>query len=164
MQKAMHDLYAPKSYQERDYHVAMLLWKFGGARVASIASKSLGLPSIPTLHRKQNVLPLHISARSPTLEEITENISNVFADSITSKRLQKTGYILMVDEIAVESRLRYDPRHNMILGTCREHCRGFSLSFTSKDNADLVLQGLHDEDLHFACEVISFSILSDDFL
>ena len=47
--RAAHDVYHTKSYDEDDMLCGLLLWRLGGARVADIAHKSLGLPALRTL-------------------------------------------------------------------------------------------------------------------
>lgn len=63
------------------------------------------------------------------------------------------GYAMMIDELAIESHLCYDPISNTILGTCHEHSGDISLKFNSMNEAELVLQGLKDKSVHFASEV-----------
>jgi len=54
--RAAHDVYHTKSYDEDDMLRGLLLWRLGGARVADIAHRSLGLPALRTL-RRHTVLP-----------------------------------------------------------------------------------------------------------
>ena len=65
----------------------------------------------------------------------------------------KLGYMLMIDEIAVKNRLRYNALTNRILGTCREHSKTVSLNFDSMEEAELVSRSLTDGTVHFAEEV-----------
>jgi len=70
---AAHDIYHTKSYDEDDMLCGLLFWRLGGARVADITHKSLGLPTLRTL-QWHTVLPwLVASPEQPTLQEIKAN-------------------------------------------------------------------------------------------
>ena len=62
----------------------------------------------------------------------------------------------MVEELAVESRLRYDAVNNVILGICCEHSQGYTFKFNGLEEADVILKGLQDSKIHFASEVCFF--------
>jgi hypothetical protein len=61
--------------------------------------------------------------------------------------------ILMVDELKVEERLRWDAATNLILRLCREHSKQFLLQFTSEDEPRLIMQGLEEQTTRLAVEV-----------
>lgn len=152
IERAAQDLYSVKSYEERDHEVALLLWRYGGARVADIAHKTLGLPSRETIRTTRSAAPLHVSPRYPMFQEILSNMSGYDISALQSR----AGCILMVDELATESRLRYDAANNTILGVCREHSRGYTVTFNGLEEADVLLKGLQDHKVHFASEVSVF--------
>ena len=65
---------------------------------------------------------------------------------------------MLVDEIKIQERLRWDAKTNMILGLAREHGSGrVSLEFRSISVADALLGALTDSDpiaqVHLAKEV-----------
>lgn len=62
----------------------------------------------------------------------------MYGEEFVSELPRRVGHIRLVDEIAVEHRLRYDPANDMILGPCREHSKDYSLKFNSHDEAELV--------------------------
>ncbi|EUC63751.1 hypothetical protein RSOL_427020 [Rhizoctonia solani AG-3 Rhs1AP] len=51
------------------------------------------------------------------------NIESFFGPNTGKSSHSRTGFSLMIDEIAVESRLRYDIQQDAIVGACREHVR-----------------------------------------
>ena len=150
---ATQNLYTPRSYEERDFHLAQILWRIGGNRVAKIAQKALGMPSIRTLRRKSTIKNLMISPAYPTVSEVASNIKAIFGEEGLEKPTTRRPYSLEIDELKIETRLRYEATSNSILGTCREHSGGHNLIFESIDEADLILAGLRDGSLHFAEEV-----------
>ncbi|THU75684.1 hypothetical protein K435DRAFT_563551, partial [Dendrothele bispora CBS 962.96] len=76
--------------------------------------------------------------------------------------------VIMFDEIAVEKRLRWDPKTNHILGMCREH--GTALELNTDEDVDVLVDELHPSDhgteprVHYASEatVGAVGILSGD--
>lgn len=152
---AANNLHSSRGYDECDYHVATLLWRWGGARAAELAHKVLKLPSLRSLRNYTAIPHIRVSPSYPSTNEILENLDSVFPKSELSQSTDDFGFILMIDELAVESRLRYDAKNNMILGVCREHSQQYSFCFKSRYEADAILEGLRAEKIHFACEVWS---------
>ncbi|KAN0128293.1 hypothetical protein V8E53_013877 [Lactarius tabidus] len=112
-----------------------------------LAHQTLGAPMLSTLHygsaAKSTVTSLSPSAGFPTRSEVQRNLRAAFKNSCRDSRC---GYILMIDEIKVEERLRWDPSSNKILGF---------LDFCSISNARI----------HHASEVIFLiGILSENRL
>jgi hypothetical protein len=63
------------------------------------------------------------------------------------------GFQIMVDEIKVEGRMRWDQRSNMILGLCREHGANFELLFLDMAQAEAIHAGLLANKIHLASQV-----------
>lgn len=59
----------------------------------------------------------------------------------------------MLDEIAVEKRIRWDHRTDYFLGVCREHAHNASFEFCSSDDMDALFQRIDDDEIHYASEV-----------
>ncbi|KIJ45014.1 hypothetical protein M422DRAFT_167515 [Sphaerobolus stellatus SS14] len=162
--KAVQGLYTPKSYQEQDYHFSQLCCRLGGNTVANLAKQALSGPSLRTLRRKAVVGNLTVFSGYPTWKEIAQNIKELFQGSFEDLPIKPLGYVLMIDEIATENRLRYDPKQDLILGTCREHEHAITLSFESIEEAQLVIKALQEGKIHFASEatVIALGTLTED--
>ncbi|EJD39225.1 hypothetical protein AURDEDRAFT_71265 [Auricularia subglabra TFB-10046 SS5] len=151
---AKERLYKPKDFQRRDYDVARLLHCVGGDSAVTIASRALNLPSLRTIKRHSRTAPLEVATGYPKAAELTRNIDAMYPTSI-ARMVPGTGVVgiaLMVDEISLEKRLRYDSRHNTILGLCREHSTALSKDFNSMDDANAIWTALREKDTHLACE------------
>jgi hypothetical protein len=147
-------VYRTQNYTEEDALRGLLLWCLGGSRVAAIAHKALDLPSISTLRRKTVVTPIVVSPRQPVKKEVEKNVSACFekiVDVVEAKRI--VHQVLMLDEIKVEERPRWDDKTNMILGPCREHGEKTSLEFNSRHEAELLVEALCTGEVHLAGKV-----------
>jgi hypothetical protein len=153
MSLATQNLYTPRSFLERDFHLAQIFRLIGGNRVAKIAQKALGMPSIRTLRKKSMVKHLAVSYGYPTISEVISNIEATFNEGDLETPIMRHPYSLEIDELKTECRLRYEPINNAILGTCREHSQAHNLIFESMDEVDLILDSLKDGTIHFAEEV-----------
>lgn len=154
LDKAAQQVYRTRNYTEEDELRGLLLWRLGGRRVADIAHRALGLPSLSTLRRRTLIPRLTPSPGPPTLEEVVSN--TVACTSIIDGVLKSSHVVhqvLMFDEIKVEERPRWDDKSNNIIGVCREHSKNTSLQYTSKDEADLLFSQIIDEKVHLASNV-----------
>lgn len=155
--RAVREVYRPMSYQEQDFQQLFLFHKLGGVAVAELAHRVFGLPSIETTRRHIATEPLVASPKMPTLTEMKKNLDHAFPPvdaSIMSAHRVTGGFQLMADEIKLETRMRWDPRTNMILGVCREHGKTFGLEFRSMAQAVALRDVIKDEKVHLASEVI----------
>ena len=177
-ESAAEKLYKPRGYTQEDVMRSIVLLRLGGARVAQFAHQSLALPSLTTI-RRQTVLPaLAVSPSLPTVAEVEANIAACYSslhsvsgacsgaqDSIDSDLRHPSNTIihqvLMLDEIAIEKRARWDDLHNKFQGTCREHNSQIPLDFTSERELDLLCEGIENDRVHLATEVrVSHSMRS----
>jgi hypothetical protein len=144
--------YNPKGFTQDDRMVALCALRLGGARLADILHRALGLPGLTTLRKHTVIRPLRASPRKPTIAEIQENI-----DAYTDGEELPVGEpiiihrVIMLDEIAVERRARWDDKTNMILGACREHSdEKIPLEFCDMGDAEMFFQELQDGHVHLA--------------
>ncbi|KAJ7450568.1 hypothetical protein FB451DRAFT_1527212 [Mycena latifolia] len=155
--------YNPKGFMPEDYMVGLCVLRLGGARLADLLHRALGLPGLTTLRKHSVIRPLRASPAMPTIIEIEENI-----DAYTVGEEEPTGaprivhQVVMLDEIAVEKRARWDDKTNMILGACREHCKNVPLEFCDLDDAKTFFAALDRKDVHLASEatVVAIGALS----
>ena len=65
--------------------------------------------------------------------------------------------VVILDELATEKRICWDPTSNMFLGVCREHRHRTSLEFINEDDLEELFQRLdsteQSEQVHYAGEV-----------
>jgi hypothetical protein len=171
---AAEKLYKPKGYTSEDIMRSIVLLRLGGVCVAQFAHQSLALPSLTTI-RRQTVLPaLVVSPSAPTIAEVEANIISSCSsfNSVTGACSGGTvldlnlwqlsdkivHQVLMLDELAIEKRVRWDDLHNKFQGTCREHNHRIPLDFTSEKELDILCDAIQNDDVHLATEVcISYS-------
>ncbi|KAJ7663276.1 hypothetical protein DFH06DRAFT_986756 [Mycena polygramma] len=145
--------YNPKGFTPEDYMVGLTVLRLGGARLAEILHRALGLPGLATLRKHSIIRPLRASPAMPTIAEIKENI-----DAYTAGEEVPTGAprivhrVIMLDEIAVEKRMRWDDKTNMMLGACREHSHNASLEFCALSDATTFFEAVDLNQVHFATE------------
>ncbi|KAJ7497849.1 hypothetical protein B0H11DRAFT_2384649 [Mycena galericulata] len=148
-------VYNPKGFTEDDTMLGL----------TGIVHRAKGLPGLSTLRKHAVIRPLRASPGMPTVQEIEDNI-----DAFAEAEPVSTGVpvivhrILMMDEIAVEQRPRWDDKTNMILGVCRECSYKVSLELNTADDLEVFFNALDDGEIHLACEatVAAFGALSKD--
>ena len=151
---AAQGTYQPKSYTQVEYQLTYLLWKFGGPRVANLYARACGGPHTNTVAHHCKVPPLVALHVAPTESQMLQNLNILYPNSpnqLYSSSIQ--GYSIVIDEIALEKRLRWDPQTNMIVGVCREHSDECSLNFQTTAEANYLRDKLIDDVVHLACEV-----------
>jgi hypothetical protein len=117
LDRASKGLYKPLGYTEEETLRGLLFLRLGGVRIAELAHRSLGSKGVSTLRSSTAITPLSPSRGTPTNSEIRLNIQAAFKGSNIS---QNCGYVLMIDELKVEERPRWDDKTNSILGLCRD--------------------------------------------
>jgi hypothetical protein len=157
LDRAQKGLYKPKNFTEEEMSRGLLFLRLGGARVASLAHQSLGGPAVSTLRRGSALVPLSPSVGIPSKDEIRHNLQAAFKSPHGEVGC---GYVLMIDEIKVEERLRWDPSSNKILGLCREHTQKIGVEFCSVNDVKAITQGILCAEIHYATEVFLTSYLS----
>ncbi|KAJ6550561.1 hypothetical protein B0H10DRAFT_2379639 [Mycena sp. CBHHK59/15] len=163
--RASNSNFSDKSYTRAENQQAYLLWKVGGQACAELGHRCFGLPSVSTVRRHIGTKPLTVSPGAPTMREMHENLDAAFPIPcpLPSDGSIGPGFQIMVDEIKVEGRMRWDPRSNMILGLCREHTRDFDLEFRGIEQAEALHAGIAANTVHLASEatVVAVSSFSD---
>jgi hypothetical protein len=168
-ERAANKLYKPKGYTEEDIMRSIVMLRLGGARVAEFAHRSLSLPSVMTIRRNTIIRPLIVSPSWPTVAEVETNITSCF-DALSGVELEDDNQlgpvftfdnqpqvvlhqVLMLDELAVEKRLRWDDLTDKFQGTCREHNAKIPLTFSSERELDMLCDTLDAGEVHLASEV-----------
>ncbi|KAJ6449855.1 hypothetical protein C8R45DRAFT_1128561 [Mycena sanguinolenta] len=163
--RAAAGAFPDRSYTYIAYQQLYLFLQLGGPAAAELAHRCLGLPSINATKDHIATVPLVASAKAPTRTEMLHNLDVAFPAPLptTPGSLPGPGFQIMVDEIKVEGRMRWDPRSNMILGLCREHTAKFELQFIGMAQAEAVHEGLLAKKIHLASEatVAAVSSFSD---
>ncbi|KZW01716.1 hypothetical protein EXIGLDRAFT_580605, partial [Exidia glandulosa HHB12029] len=149
LERAALHLFKPKSFTEKAYRLAYVIYKYGGASTAEIAQRALGLPSVSTIRRHAQIPMIPVCLGYPTSMETSDIIRSIFPHPVSHRII---GSVLMLDEVHCEQRPRYCACNNTILGFCRQHSAAFSLDFNSFDDVKAVFRGLDDGEIHFASE------------
>ncbi|KAH9851877.1 hypothetical protein C2E23DRAFT_886092 [Lenzites betulinus] len=160
LDRANRHLYSSTSYDENDFQRSYLLWKLGGQRAADIGARSLGLPSLSATRQWDSIHPLIASPHAPTDAEMAQNLRGclpLLACSESDQPRPPTAYVLLIDEIKLEERFRWDPATNTILGVCREHSELCSLEFRSREEIQVLGELLSAK----SATVIAVAELSD---
>jgi len=161
LDRASKGVYQPHGYTEEETLRGLLFLRLGGSRVADLAHRSLGSPGVSTLRSSTAITPLSPSPRTPTNLEIRSNIQAAFKGSNIG---QNYGYVLMIDELKVEERPRWDDKTNNILGLCREHTTNLGLEFCSIEVAKGILHEVLSRKAHWATEVSVITFLQVTFM
>ncbi|KAG8913027.1 hypothetical protein FRC02_005699 [Tulasnella sp. 418] len=162
--KAAKGLYKPKDYQEEEILRGIMFLKFGGNRVAQFAHRAIGLPSVTNLRRNLLIQPLRPSVSLPSILDIEKNIDTCYPYEDSGSNRDRQGLVMMIDEVKCESRIRWDPVTNKILGLCREHSHTVPSDFNSLEDAELVCDEIEKGEVHFAVEatVIAIGAISSE--
>lgn len=102
-EKAAKGVYRPRGFDDEEMMRGLLFLRLGGARVAQIAHRSLGLPSVSTLRRNSLCPPLLPSPSTPTIAEIQQNI-DIALPADLMKGHGQFWYSIMFDELKTEER------------------------------------------------------------
>ncbi|KAF7358468.1 hypothetical protein MVEN_00897300 [Mycena venus] len=148
--RAANGEYKPNN-DEREMHLASAIFRVGGARLAEIAHRAMGLPSLTTIRRNTVVRPLLPSADRPQVKDIESNIDTRL-DACPEEDTQIIHQVLMLDEIATEKRARYDDRNNKVVGVCRQHGHKVPLDLQTEDDLKVLCQGLKEGKAQLAGE------------
>ena len=163
LEAAAEGVYKPHGYTESETMRALLTWKLAGDRVATINHRSRGDPSITYLRSRSFTPPIKPSIFMPDPDTIAENILAAY-EPILETVHQSVGnvvhVVLMLDEIAVEKRIRWDPRTNMFLGVCREHANEVDMEFLDETVMKELFKALDSGKVHYATEVGIFPRMS----
>ncbi|KAJ6618015.1 hypothetical protein B0H10DRAFT_1947987 [Mycena sp. CBHHK59/15] len=113
-------------FTDRDLDISFLVKAIGGPRLLYALQKSHGLASRSIILHNQTIPQLQASIAIPSRDEINANISALLNPLIKPPPSQSgheklVGHAVMFDGVALETKCRYCPRRNVILGLCREH-------------------------------------------
>ena len=158
--------YRPRSYTEEEDMYFLLIWRLSGNRVAGINHRAGLGPSVPYLRSRSIVPALIPSHGQPTTDQIATNVQSslgsildVIQEQIKGKTLHA---VVILDELATEKRIRWDPTSNMFLGVCREHGYRTSLEFINEGDLEELFRRLdsvdENERVHYAGEVRNVSL------
>ena len=152
LQQAIDGVYSPHGgFNQRDLDLAFLVQSIAGPRLLFALQKSHGFASTTTIQRNTEVPRLLPSVGVPAAEEMRQNITSFLDPSVKppppSASFSKIpGNILMFDGVALESKCRYCPRRDCVIGLCREHSKNVNPRVTSFADIGKMRTALFDEE------------------
>ncbi|KAJ7660891.1 hypothetical protein DFH06DRAFT_906846, partial [Mycena polygramma] len=122
LQLSFRGAYNVKSFTSNNLELQQLVLDFGGPKLCYALSKALGLPSVRTTQSKAVFPTIRPCIAFPLRSEIEANLqsiheTHVFWDNETP--LPKRGFSLLIDEVALETRPRYDSDRDAVVGFSR---------------------------------------------
>ncbi|KAL1674095.1 hypothetical protein EV122DRAFT_221397 [Schizophyllum commune] len=165
--KAKEGMYHPKNYDEEDDLKGILLWRLGGTRVAGIAHRAFGTPAISTLRQRAMIVRFVPSPAAPVEHEVQANVEAGFGlirDLLRSLEDGILHAVLMVDEVKIEKRPRWDDKTNQFIGVCRECQAKGGIEFSCQADLDTLFDDIDSGKVHLASEatVGAIGLLSAD--
>ena len=148
LQCAVAGLYHPQGgFVKCDFDIAFLVKAIGGPRLLYALGKSHGLASWRTVNHHIKIPKLVPSIGIPLASEIIHNILSFFDPSVKPPLdCPSSGYlpgnVMMFDGIALETRCRYCPERDKILGLCHEHSKNINNQVDSVESVDKIHSAL----------------------
>ena len=124
LESAISGLYRPQGgFTQRDFDVSFLVKSLGGPRLLYALQQSHGLASWRTVRRHVKIPKLISSIGVPSSDEISRNITSFYDPSVKPHAKPThagllSGNVAMFDGIALDTRCRYCPEWDSILGLC----------------------------------------------
>ncbi|CAE6517396.1 unnamed protein product [Rhizoctonia solani] len=121
LKNAQEGLYRCEKYSEKQIDIALLSLRLGGPRLLYALHKSLSLPSISTVNRHAERAYMRPSIATPTKDEVMANIKSMCGHAKSVVPLTGLrGFSVLIDEIALEERIRYSTPEDALVGFARE--------------------------------------------
>ena len=150
LQKAVTGGYVPKQFGSEDAANATLVLRLGGPRLLFAMHKSFGMMAQSTLLKEYLNVPRFLSCGGQEAEifhAVRQNMeSNIFSKPVTERRM----WVFMVDDTALDPRIRYCASTNCFLGLCREHTVGLNLKFENYADVELLAKMMLLKKIHKA--------------
>ena len=150
--QAIQGLYNPKSFDHSDFQVALLVHRLGSRKLLYALSKSKGLCSRSSLYDQYLVnLPRFecCALQQDAHRCIHENLSRfVYTQPCTERCM----WLFIIDDVAVDERLRWDEWTNKIVGICREHSAELDVTFDGTEVLDRIKAAIERGEVHYGSE------------
>ena len=144
LQRAIDGVYHAKGFREDDIDFSLLVLRISGHRLVHALHQVYGLPSVSLLYRHQTA-KFKPSIGAYDRDTLWKNLSSMV---LTVDQGEACCWVLMIDEVACEQRVRWNAEDNMLYGICREHGHGVSLSVDSVDDVQSVVDAIQCSPLH----------------
>ena len=152
LQQAIDGLYSPRNYEKEDFQIAILVHRLGSRKLLYALAKAKGFCSRSSLYDKYLVeLPrFECCARGSDAKAcILQNLERfVYAQPCE----QRCMWLFIIDDVAVDERIRWDQWTNRIVGLCREHSHDVNVTFDSTDVLDRLKYAIDQGKVHYGSE------------
>ncbi|KAG8692772.1 hypothetical protein FRC11_003378, partial [Ceratobasidium sp. 423] len=106
---------------KKNIDIALLSLRLGGPRLLNILSGALNMPSLSTVYRHAERTYMRPSIAFPTEDEVLANVESMCRRAkATTPPTGVRGFSVLIDEIALEERIRYSAAEDTLVGFCRE--------------------------------------------
>ncbi|KAG6819279.1 hypothetical protein H0H93_013480 [Arthromyces matolae] len=140
----------------RQLDLAYLAKALGGPKLLYALSKAEGYPSKRTLSKHRQPISICGSLKRPSNDDFEYNLVNVLGQlSISGGKGPKQ---LMVDDVALDERVRWESNRDVVLGYCREHSDKFDLKPKDQYSMEVLKNARIEGDLHHAKEATIVAI------
>ena len=144
---AINATYRIRKYGENEWDIATLVLRIGGPKLLHILHKTHGLPAPDSTRRHANKAKNY---------SVAVDVS--FSERIKSNMTEETNdnciRTLKMDEIATESRLRWNSTDNKILGLCYQHSHNTNMSFNRFEDVQLITEEIKAGHIHRTKETL----------
>jgi hypothetical protein len=154
---ALKGLYSAKKYDQRDADLGFLIVKLGNRKLAYALNKEVGAASKSTVHRMCDPTRFLCCAGTKAVAIIRENMDRfIFSQPHPPKRCL---WVLGVDDVAVDERLRFSKALGVVLGLCRGHSGGVDVSIQGLACLERISAALKAGEVHMAKEATVGALL-----
>jgi hypothetical protein len=137
-----------RKFQKIHYDIQTLNLIFGGPKLAYAMLKALDLPSVRATQTHSTRPQIQACIGFPTMREIVYNLDALHkAQTLWREGVAppKWGYCLLIDELALEERPRYDASQDAVIGMARENASTCDLSPVTLDTLYAIADGLNEQ-------------------
>jgi hypothetical protein len=153
LKMAMDGVYHPKKFEKDEFDLAVLTLRIGGPRLLNAFNKQNLLPSSSYVYKAlKNDINIFFSYECSLKHMIQTNIQYFFQNC--------TGFFsLKLDEISINSRIRWSQDTNEMIGLCYNH-KAFvkNYQFETWLSLNEVIAQLSSQKIHLAKEALFISI------
>ena len=155
VQLALNGMYHAKGFQTDDIDIGLLVLRIGGPRLVYALHQVFGVPSVSLLY-KQQAAKFSPSVGAYDREVLWMNLSSML---LALDQGEACGWVMLIDEVSCEQRVRWNADDNKLYGICREHGCRVGLNFDSIDDVHVVVDAVQQSIMrHLASEVTVISI------
>lgn len=144
-----------------NYQLQNLVLTMGGPKLAYTVAKALHLPSIHTTQTHSHYPHILASIGFPTCKDISDNLHALHNSCVLWKSGEtppKRGFSIMIDEIALEERPRYDTSRDAVIGFAWETDMECDLSTVTVDTIHAAADALNEKRISYAKEATVASL------